>query len=494
MKTSKKEVILTPEQIEAQKKKDQKKLEKLQKMKSRSKPAGYLAYFIFFMAVIYMADEVTTQISTLMKSVIASQIFAPIVGADVAVARMSAYSLVAAIAVIAVIFYRPLSDKYGRKPFLFINTLGMGLGLAIIGTAKSIPQYLLGYIVTRFVIPNDIQAVYIYETAPAKHRAKYYSMIKAFATLSIVIVPMLRNYFIPGTDLSNWRGVFIVPGILILAIAVLAFVFVRESDAYIDNSIRQLTMTEAEKEQAKASKSVNHGGLINGFRYVFSHKQLIYVGIVFGLVGGGTLITSYYEVNMLHGYARQFVQAGQSFADAQLSANNLVNMALMMFPFGSAIVQAIQGFVSDGLGRKKGAIVMTATSLVSFVLCNVGANLSWHPLAVGFLTGISVGSYWAVGDIIALMRTELVPTHLRQSVYTPSAIMGLPLQLLARVPALIIINVLGDSMIPMVTFVVATITMGLAMIVTMSKIKETQGIDINAASVPETQAEEGRAV
>lgn len=168
-------------------------------------------------------------------------------------------------------------------------------------------------------------------------------------------------------------------------------------------------------------------------------------------------------------------------------------MALMMFPFGSAIVQAIQGFVSDGLGRKKGAVAMTATSLISFILCNVGANLNWNPLVVGFLTGISVGSFWAVGDIIALMRTELVPTHLRQSVYTPSAIMGLPFQLLARVPALVIINVLGDSMIPMVTFVVATLSMGLAMIVTMSKIKETQGIDINAASVSETQTEEGRA-
>lgn len=28
-----------------------------------------------------------------------------------------------------IIFYRPLADKFGRKPFLVINTLCMGLGL-----------------------------------------------------------------------------------------------------------------------------------------------------------------------------------------------------------------------------------------------------------------------------------------------------------------------------------------------------------------------------
>lgn len=485
MKREKKEQILTPEQLEKQAAKDAKQLEKLRKMKAKKKPAGYLVYFIFLIAIIYMADETATSISNLMKSVVATEIFAPVVGADVAVARMSTYSLVAAIAVIGAIFYRPLSDRYGRKPFLVINTIGMGIGMVIIGSAETIAQYLFGYVIIKFVIPNDVQTVYIYESAPSKHRAKIYSIIKAFATLGITLIPLLRNYYIPGSDLSRWRSVYMVPGLAIVVIAVAAWFLMRESDAYIDNTIRMLTMTPEEKAAAKERKADKQGGLINGFRYVFKHKQLIYIGIVFGLIGGGSMITSYYEVNLLQGYAKQFVEAGQTLLDAKLSANSLVTDALLLFPIGSAVIQGVQGFVSDGLGRKWSAVIMTGFSITTFLLCNIGASMNWNPYVVGFITGASVGSYWAIGDIVALMRAEMVPTNLRQSVYTPSSIMGLPFQVITKVPFLILMNVMGDHSIPTLTMAIGTVSMGIAMVILMIKVKETKGVDLGAVSLTE---------
>ena len=44
--------------------------------------------------MVYICDEVASQIGTQMQSVIASQLFAPIMGEEFAVARMSALSTV----------------------------------------------------------------------------------------------------------------------------------------------------------------------------------------------------------------------------------------------------------------------------------------------------------------------------------------------------------------------------------------------------------------
>ena len=50
-----------------------------------------MAYFVLIITIIYIADEVTSQIGTQMQSVIASQLFAPVFGAEYAVARMSTF-------------------------------------------------------------------------------------------------------------------------------------------------------------------------------------------------------------------------------------------------------------------------------------------------------------------------------------------------------------------------------------------------------------------
>ena len=150
-----------------------------------------MAYFMLIISVIYIADEVTSQIGTQMQSVIANQIFAPVVGTEFAVARMSTLGMAALpFTVVAMFIYNPLSDRYGRKIFLVINTLGMGLGTMLISIATNIPVYILGACCISFFIPHDMQAVYIYESTPSQHRAKIYSVVKAVATVGMMIIPL----------------------------------------------------------------------------------------------------------------------------------------------------------------------------------------------------------------------------------------------------------------------------------------------------------------
>lgn len=69
---------------EKQAQKKQQEIARLEREKAKPKPKGYFWYFIFVIAIVYIADELATQINTQMQSVVASQLFAPIVGSDVA--------------------------------------------------------------------------------------------------------------------------------------------------------------------------------------------------------------------------------------------------------------------------------------------------------------------------------------------------------------------------------------------------------------------------
>lgn len=476
-----KEKALSPKRAARKREKEARQLARLEREQAKSKPAGYMAYFMLIISVIYIADEVTSQIGTQMQSVIANQIFAPVVGAEFAVARMSTLGMAALpFTVVAMFIYNPLSDRYGRKIFLVINTLGMGLGTMLISIATNIPVYILGACCISFFIPHDMQAVYIYESTPSQHRAKIYSVVKAVATVGMMIIPLLRSAFIPGTDLTEWRMVYRVPSILAFVVAIAALFLIRESDAFLESRIRQLKMTDEEREAAKEKKQVTgeNIGVVEGFKYILSHKQRLWVGIANGFTICGMVITMYYESTMTHGFAQHFVARGMDLETAKLEATAYVSMALMLFPIGSALFQAVQGFFSDAWGRKPTAILMSAVSMISFLIFYIGANRFWNPYLVGFLAGAAVGSYWASGDIVGLIATESTPTTVRASVGAAGPIVMGIIALPVFVIFFVLMNVVGDTMIGPLCLIYSTIGLGVGLLILWIKVKETKGVDL----------------
>lgn len=101
---------MTPEQ-------KQKEIARWERKKAKPRGRGYMAWFLLIITVIYLADEVVTQVGGQMQAVIASRIFAPVVGDEYAVARMSAFSMISMSASGLAFFYKPLSDRFGRRVF-----------------------------------------------------------------------------------------------------------------------------------------------------------------------------------------------------------------------------------------------------------------------------------------------------------------------------------------------------------------------------------------
>ena len=469
---------LTPEE------KKQLEIAKWEKEKAKAKTPGYMIWFLLIICVVYICDEVASQIGSQMQSVIASQLFAPIVGEEFAVARLSALSVVSLLAMVLAFLYKPLSDRYGRRLFLIINTFGMGLGCLLISIATNIPVYILGLACTAFFTPHDMQAIYIQESAPPQHRGKIYSACKAAATLGLFMIPALRSLFIPGTDLSGWRYVYLVPGLFTAAVAVAAFFLIKESDAFVDNRLRLLRMTDEEIAEANSRKDASQaqGGLIKSLKLAFRNKQIRWLMIAHGLVMWGIVVSMYYESTLNYGYAQQFLAQGMALEDAKNAATGYVTKALMLFSVGSALAQFFPGFLADKLGRKKTTIVMCACVVVTFLAYFFGANKGLNPYMVGFFCGACIGSFWSASDLMGLMIAESTPTNLRVSTLAVEpAICGVFL-LMGLAAIMVLANILGDAYIGMLTLAIMIPGMLMGLTILMLKVRETKGVDMGAVT------------
>lgn len=469
------------EKLEKRRQKEKRELARLEMELARPQKAGYLYYLIFILCIIYITDEVATQIGTQMQSVIAQSLFAPIFGADVAVARMGALGMITMIGTPLSIMYKPLSDRYGRRIFLIINTLGMGAGLFFISISTGIPVYLLGTFLIGFFIPHDVQAVYILESVSSKWRASFYSGIKAVATLGMILIPLLRQQ-VMGTDITKWRGVYLIPAIVAAAVSVLALFAVRETIPYLKKRIEYLHLSDEARTSAKSEKGAEQaqGGVIPAIRFVMRHKQLKWLLIGGGFIMWGIAITMYYETTMTYGYAAQFMKTGMDFEQASPFALPFVTQALFMFPIGSAFFQLIQGFIADKLGRKPTIIIMCACAISCFTTFYIGANNNWNPYVVGLLCGSAIGSYWAALDLAGgIMCSESTPTNMRASVLTVQPFLSGVFCSVALIGALIAINVLGDAFSGIISIVIAIPGMLVGMLVILLKTRETRGVNLD---------------
>ena len=462
--------------------KKKREIKKWEQEKARSAAPGYMIYFLLIICIVYIGDEVASQIGSQMQSIIASELFAPIVGEEFAVARMSAISSLVLIASIPGMLYKPLCDRFGRRPFLIINTLGIGLGIIAISLSTNIPVYLIGYFVVAFFTPHDMQAIYIQECAPPKHRATIYSAIKAIATLGIFIVPFLRNIFIPGTDLSGWRYVYMVPGIITVCAGIAAFFLIKESDVFVENRLRQLHMTDEELAATKTSKTSDaqaQGGLLCSIKLAFRNKQIFWLMVCHGFIMWGTVIAMYYEATLTNGYAQQFLVQGMSLEAARSSATAYVTQALLLFSIGSATFQFFPGFIADRLGRKKTVLIMSGCVLITFLSYYIGANQNANPYIVGFLCGACIGSYWFSSDLMGLMISESTPTNLRASMMAVAPLITGVILVVGIGVAMILSNVLGDIYIGICTLATAVPGMLIGLVLMKFKVKETSGVDMS---------------
>jgi len=454
----------------ARKLQESKELERREKQMSKKHPKGYLWYLLVVLTIVYIVDEITSAMGSAMQSEVVTDFFVRGMGMEfnTGLASFTAMSIPIYCTMIFMPFYKALADRYGRKLFLVINTICMGVGLGICMSARGPLVYIAGLLVINFVIYNDTQVIYVMECAPEQHRAKLTSLTKAIALLGVTLIPILRNAFM-GNDGSQWRKVFLIPAVVGLAVGIAAIFLMDETPVFLRKRVAYLRSSDEERAAAAASEKKaadeSKGGVIKALKFIFRHRQIRAVAICAMIFMGATGVTSYYESIMKTGG----MTTGQ------------VTQAMFFIPFCNALMTAIGGFMTDGLGRKKSATFLSVIAFVGLSAFVLSANFGMSPAIVGISYGFFIGGLWSVADMLTLIISgESSPTHLRASVLATMSMMGGIGSAVSGIS--ITVGMLFVDSIGLLSLCICAPFMLLAIILLLTQVRETRGIDLNTVT------------
>ena len=465
---------LSPEKLKKQQSRKEREIQKWEKQKARPKGNTYFWYLVLIIALIYAVDEIASQINSLMQTEIANDL----IKSESSVTILNLLNVVAIPFQIIGILYRPLADRFGRKKFLIINTFGMSLALFVIFLSNNVIMYFVGACAILFFVPHDMHVVYIMESAPSKSRAITYSVVKFFANMAVMLVPLLRRWLMASA--GEWRNVYIIPAIVGIAVSLIALLCARETDAFIDSRLRYLRMTEEElhAEEAKKKAQNSQGGVVDALKFGFSHKQLRWVFICFALAGIGVVGSMNYQAILTHGYAlSNFGSNAKEFLD--IVSVKQVSQALTLYPIGMALSQVIMGFISDKKGRKAAAITVATNCVVSFIIFTVGANMNLAPALVGFFCGAFVGSYYSTNDVLIMMAGESAPTNLRSSATSAQTVVGFAGYAIGFSINTVLALIFGDGIIGTVALCLLVPSFIITLVALIKNTHDTRGLDLD---------------
>ena len=128
--------------------------------------------------------------------------------------------------------------------------------------------------------------------------------------MSVMLVPVLRRLLM--ADSSQWRNVYLVPAIVGIVTSLIALMFAREPDTFIDSRLRYLKMSDEERQAQAAQKKAEdaQGGLIPALRFAMKHRQLKWLYITSAIANLGFIGTINYQVIMSYGYAENYFGKG----------------------------------------------------------------------------------------------------------------------------------------------------------------------------------------
>ena len=462
--------IETPEKLAQRQRREQQELQRRQAQLRVKRPKGYLVYLLVVLSIVYIVDEITSAMGSALQSEVVTDFFVNGMGMEynTGLATFTAMGAPVYCVMILMPFYKSLADRYGRKLFLVLNTIGMGIGMGICMAANSPLVYILGMLVINFVMYNDMQVIYVMECAPEKHRAKLTSLTKAVALLGVTLIPVLRDVFM-GSDGSQWRKVFMIPAIVAAVVGIAAIFLMDETPAFLSKRVHYLQMTEEERAAQAASEKKaadeSKGGVGRALKFMFRHKQIRAVAICALVFMSATGVTSYYESIMKTG--------GMDTAQ--------VTRAMYFIPFCNALMTAVGGFLTDGLGRKRSATLLSIVAFLglgAFVLC---ANTGLSPALVGISYGFFIGGLWSVADMLCLIIAgESSPTHLRASVLGTMSLMSGMGGAISGIA--ITVGMLFVKNIGILSLCVCAPFMLLAIILLLTRVHETKDVDLNTVT------------
>jgi MFS family permease len=331
-------------------------------------------------------------------------------------------------------FFGRLSDRttsrFGmRRPWLVAGALGGAAGLAMIATAASVPQLLLGWCVTQLACNAQLAALaaILADQIPASQRGTVSGIVNISLPLG-----MTGGTFLVEALADSTLAMFLVPAAIALAAALLL--------AWVlpDHRLAAARRPRYGWREFLGSFWINPLRFPD-FSWAWSSRFLLYAGV--------SLLMTYQE----------FYLIGQ-LGCAPAEVPRRIFLSTLVQSCAVAVSSVLGGGLSDALGRRKvfvsGAALLYALALLAIAFA---ASYPWF-LAAMALAGVAQGVYLAAD--LALV-TDVLPereTHAARNLGIFNIASVLPQSLMPAI-APVILSASGGSYAAL--FVVAAILVAL---------------------------------
>lgn len=253
-------------------------------------------------------------------------------------------------------FWGQMSDHYGRRPILLICILGMGLGMLVLGLAKTLPLLFVGRLLGGFFGANiSVASAYIADVTPIEKRSRGMALIGFAFGMGFLFGPALGG-LLSQTSGGYGTGALVAFGLSCFNI-ILAFFLLKEP-----------VLSE---EQRVANRNKFDRKL---FRKVFSVKPVaLGIGLFFIVTMGMAQLETVFGLFIKRKFLLDSFHAGML----------LTLVALVM-----GATQGALGRLSDKFGEKK--LIRFGQVVMVFSLLVVGIGFSL-PLFIVFLLTYTLG-------------------------------------------------------------------------------------------------------
>lgn len=467
------------EKIEEKKLREQAQINKLENAMLFSKSKNYFILLIIVLTIVYIADELTSNIKGYTQSFVIYDLFNTTINTpeyDAAGAQLQLISTACYMILLIAPFYKSLADKLGRRLFLIINTIGMGIGMLVCMLSTNFIIFIIGTVIMTFFTPNDVQVMYIMECAPAQHRAKIASLTKGIATMSVSLIGLLIKIFYNRAVVSSWRKIYIIPVAITLIVGIVSIFLVKETPVYAEKRLEYLKASDEERairvqqEKAEAAEEKkNKVSVFSAFKYIFTHEQTLAIAIVGVIFSLSTGFTNQYGT---------VIEAGLGTNALSVEDTNII---YAFWPIINGIFTFLGGIISDAMGRKKSSVILGVWALIGLMMFVLGCSFGANPYIIGFGYGFYCAGLWSISDLLYIIITaESVPTGIRASVMGCMSLIGMFGTGISWLINALVLGWVGSAKLGITLMAAYLPVMGVALALLMVKIKETKGVDLTS--------------
>lgn len=265
-----------------------------------------------------------------------------------------------------------LSDRYGRRPVLFISLLGSAIGYVIIGLAATIALVVLGRIVSGITGANISAAqAYIADVTSKENRAKGMAMFGAAFGLGFILGPGLAGIL---SKFSIQLPFFVAAGLSTTSAAAVYF-FLPESRSpnQVDEGPRGLAAAAMLfRERAFAFVNIVYFLLVTSFS-IMTYAFVLYTSVQFGYdAEQNGYLFFFVGIIAVLGQGVLFGRLVNAFGESALTAAGCLLMAASLF------LIPLVGPASGGLPALLGVCVLLSlgNALASPSLTGLGSKVS----------------------------------------------------------------------------------------------------------------------